>query len=233
MTRTSIRSAASTGPSLMHQLNESSPSSEDEFVRVTDPEKKEKRILTAYLRLVLRVTFLIRAAQMQKVGGSWRDQGLKDEIPQEQIFQERPPASTKKKRRDDLTGVGAPVAPTGRKYSTCRSVCTHEDTLGQTSLQAQGGQMKCPTRKILIPMHLWVCRLCGARWMRIAAASGTQGTLPKASGSALQPQPTPISGLRTRVKREAKDQERPHPPGVDEVMIHSDQEFEPGLMRQL
>ena len=103
--------------------------------------------------------------------------------------------------------------------------------MGQTYLQAQGGQRKCPTTKAKVPMYLWACRACGARWQRIPA-DAPQGSVPHQGGAALQPTPTPSSGLKTRVKRESKAKELPAQ--VDEVMIHSDQdEFEVSLLETL
>ena len=71
-------------------------------------------------------------------------------------------------------------------------------------------------------MYLWVCRACGARWQRIQNDEPSATAPQTQTGAALQPTPTPSSGLRTRVKRELKTTDLPAQ--VDQVMIHSDEE---------
>ena len=82
-------------------------------------------------------------------------------------------------------------------------MCTHEDSAGQTYLQAQGGLKKCPTMKKNVPMYLWVCRACGARWLGIPVGDHQDEAPKQTAGSALQPMPTKSSGLKTEEKRKA------------------------------
>ena len=111
-------------------------------------------------------------------------------------------------------------------------MCTHEDSAGQTYLQAQGGQWKCQTTKANVPMYLWVCRACGARWQRIPVVE-PQGAAPKRqAGAALQPTPTKSSGLKTSEKREMKAMEvaihsGDDLPGIDELMQLDGQDAQP------
>ena len=89
----------------------------------------------------------------------------------------------------------------------------------------------------MVPMYLWVCRACGARWQRMRVDMPPDSG-PQAQNQALQPTPTTSSGMRTRVKREAAETGQParpaateppaqaraaEPPArVEEVTIHSD-----------
>ena len=84
-------------------------------------------------------------------------------------------------------------------------------------------------------MYLWVCRACGARWQRIAVGTSQQAAAQN-QNSALQPTPTPSSGLRTRLKREAQaidPQAIDQGARVEEVTIHSDGEFDEASMREV
>ena len=198
------------------QLNESSQSEAEEFIRIKDPEKVRKRVIAAYRRVILRLTFVVTSSLMQRVERHWEAQT--EQRPLEEHDQPIPKSSSKAKRRDDLTGVGQPIEPTAKTYPISRSLCSHEDTSGQSYLQAQGGQRRCPVSKELVPMYVWVCRACGARWERIRNEDSKATARPSQSGTALQPRPSSSSGLRTQVKRE-------RPPSdikVDVVMIHSE-----------
>jgi len=139
----------------------------------------------------------------------WEARSLGSTSPREEHYQpKKKPLNNK--RRDDLAGVGEPIPPMQKVYPICRSVCTHEDTTGQTYLQAQGGLKKCPTLKKNVPMYLWVCRACGARWVRTPVGENHSEAPKQTASSALQPMPMKSSGLKTEEKRKAL-----------EVAIHS------------
>ena len=202
--------------SLKDKLNESSQSEMEEFTRIADPEKISKRAIAAFRRVTLRMIFVATLSLMRRVERYWEARSLGSDFPQEELVQEKRKSSTQK-RRDDLTGVGEPMAPTPKTYPICRSVCTHEDTAGQTYLQAQGGQRRCQLTKKNIPMYLWVCRACGARWQRVPVEEPQTEVLKGKSGTALQPTPTKSSGLKTSAKREIKTME---------VAIHSGEDHQ-------
>ena len=205
-------------PTLKDKLNESSQSETEEYIRIADPEKVKRKAIAAFRRVTLRLMYVATLSLMRRVERHWEARSLGSEYPQENRFQPKPKSSTQK-RRDDLTGVGEPIPPTQKTYPICRSVCTHEDSAGQTYLQAQGGQRICQTTKMKVPMYLWVCRACGARWQRIPVEE-PQGVTPKRqAGAALQPTPTKSSGLKTGAKREMK---------AMEVTIHSGDDL-PGI----
>ena len=112
-------------------------------------------------------------------------------------------------------GVGEPLPTTKKGYPVCRSECTHEDSAGQTYLQAQGCQKRCPTLQKMVPMYLWVCRACGARWQRIRVDTPPDSCA-QAQNQALQPTLTPSCGMRVRVKREAPETGQPARPSATE-----------------
>ena len=200
-------------PTLKDRLNESSQSEDEELVRTADPEKAQQRANRAFRRASLRLIFMANLSLMRRVERHWEAKALGSDSPQQERDQATPKSSTAK-RRDDLTGVGEPILLTPRTYPICRSVCTHEDSAGQTYLQAQGGQWRCQLTKKNVPMYLWVCRACGARWQRVPVED-PQKDAPKRAGSALQPVPTKSSGMKTGEKREMK---------AMEVEIHSGDE---------
>ena len=202
--------------SLKQQLDQSSQSEMEEFVKIKDPEKVQMKVIAAFRRMFLRLTFVVISSLMQRVERYWEAKSLGSEFPREELVQEKRKSSTQK-RRDDLTGVGEPMAPTPKTYPICRSVCTHEDTAGQTYLQAQGGQRRCQLTKKNIPMYLWVCRACGARWQRVPAEEPQTEVPSGKAGTALQPTPTKSSGLKTSAKREIK---------TLEVAIHSGEDHQ-------
>ena len=195
--------------SLKQRLDESSQSDTEEFIRIQDPEKVQKKVIAAYRRIALRLGFVVTSSLMQRVERYWEARSLGSTSPREERYQPKQ-RSSNNKRRGDLTGVGEPIPPTHKTYPICRSVCTHEDTAGQTYLQAQGGQRRCPTLNVNVPMYLWVCRACGARWLRIPISEPQAAGPKQAAGAALQPTPTKSSGLKTEEKRKAL-----------EVAIHS------------
>ena len=200
---------------LKQQLEESSQSEAEEFVKVQDPEKVQRKVITAFRRMFLRLTFVVTSSRMQRVERYWEAKTLGLTSPREERYQpKQKPQNTK--RRDDLTGVGEPIPPTQKVYPICRTSCTHEDTTGQTYLQAQGGQKRCPTLKMNVPMYLWVCRACGARWERIPVGSSSHQEAPKqTTSSALQP--TKVT--KTEEKRKAL-----------EVAIHSGEDADKTML---
>ena len=208
---------------MKQQLDQSSQSEMEEFVKIKDPEKAEKRVIVAFRRMFLRLTFVVISTLMQRVERHWEAKSLGSTSPRTDHYQPIRKAPNSK-RRDDLTGVGDPIHPTAKVYPICRTVCTHEDTTGQTYLQAQGGLRRCPTLKRNVPMYLWVCRACGARWLRIPA--GTQdGEVPKqTASSALQP----TQMKKTELKRAALEvaiysgEEKEKPMLVDSAQPHQE-----------
>ena len=82
--------------------------------------------------------------------------------------------------------------------------------------------------KELVPMYIWVCRACGARWERIRNEDLKATARPSPSNTALQPKPSRSSGLLTQVKRETPLND----PKVDVVMIHSEDEKGEGQIDQ-
>jgi len=209
-------------PSLKQQLDQSSQSETEDFVKIKDPEKVEMRVIVAFRRMFLRLTFVVISTLMQRVERYWEARSLGSTSPRTDHYQPIKKAPNSK-RRDDLTGVGDPINPTSKVYPICRTVCTHEDTTGQTYLQAQGGMRRCPTLKRNVPMYLWVCRACGARWLRIPV--GTQdGEVPKqTASSALQP-----TLKKTELKRAALEvaiysgEEKEKPMLVDSTQPHQE-----------
>ena len=87
--------------------------------------------------------------------------------------------------------------------------------------------LPCPNTNMKVPMYVWVCRACGARWQRtqidLRAANAHQA---QSGGSqchkSLQPSPSSSSGLKTRVKRERKPTDLPAQAVT--VMIHAEEE---------
>jgi len=180
----------------------------EEFLNIKDSGKVQMKVIAEFRRMFLRLTFVVISSLMQRVERYWEAKSLGSTSPRTDHYQPIKKAPNSK-RRDDLTGVGEPINPTSKVYPICRTVCTHEDTTGQTYLQAQGGLKRCPTLKKNVPMYLWVCRACGARWARIPAGTPTGEAQKQTASSALQP--TLLK--KTEKKREAL-----------EVAIHSGEE---------
>ena len=158
--------------------------------------------------------FVMTLSQQKKVERYWEARSTEAEPQLAGHYQTRRTTGSAK-RRDDLTGVGAPMQPTRTPYPICREMCTHQDGEGQTFLLARGGCMTCPTRKQQVPMHWWVCQSCGSRWQRTALKEPKE----QKEGTPLQPTLTHSSGLITSVKRPATE---PLPSSVLAVSIASD-----------
>ena len=144
-------------------------SDEDLEIHVNQ-EKKAKRLHRHWDRMVEKLVFMITTAIRSAVEKHWELRGLtRDAPPQEaQVTQPLPQAKGKARRRDDLTGIGAPIPPTAKIYPISRATCghVHPETLVQ-SLQAAGGAHL--VNGVKVPFYTWVCTRCGARWERIAA----------------------------------------------------------------
>ena len=147
-----------------------SVSSDDDLEVPVNQEKKAKRLLHHWNRLAGKLIFMITTAIRSAVEKHWELRGLtRDAPPQEALVaQHLPQAKGKARRRNDLTGLGAPIPPTAKAYPISRATCqhVHPETLEQ-SLQAAGGAHL--VNGVRVPFYTWVCTRCGARWQRIAA----------------------------------------------------------------
>ena len=146
------------------------PDSDEDLEVHVNLEKKAKRLHRHWDRMVEKLVFMITTAIRNAVERHWELRGLtKDELQQEaQATQPQPQAKGKARRRDDLTGIGAPIPPTAKLYPFSRATCkhVHPETLVQ-SLQAAGGAHLINGKRV--PFYTWVCTRCGSRWARIPA----------------------------------------------------------------
>ena len=219
-------------------------SSEDDLEVPVNLEKKARRLVHHWKRLTGKVIFMIATATRSAVEKHWEQRGLmKDQTPQEALAtQPLPLASGKTRRRDDLTGIGAPIPPTQKAYPISRAVCQHvHPETGEQSLQAAGGARLENGERV--PFYTWVCLRCGARWQRIPAEHSQPGppqTLapPQAAAAELPRQTSgyqalaPAAGSRPDVPIKTEGRMRPSVEarqisGVqtpDVMMIHSDGE---------
>ena len=177
------------------QLEEDSES--EESTRSShSPRRTPKRSIQSYGRLVRRILYLRVLAVLNKVRDHWDRLALEaDNIEMRPLAVAVPTkAESKKKktkpRRDDLTGVGAVVAPTSRVYPVSRSICNHTCHDGDSLLQATGGCGKSKQNGSIEPIYWWVCQACGTRWERIAGDTSVQA--PPPTGRRLKP-----SGLQS------------------------------------
>ena len=106
---------------------------------------------------------VLGAAIMDRVGRHW--------LALARRHQPGTAAPPRPRRRDDLTGVGAPVAPTAAAYPAKRTLCTHISPEGHTLLRATGGRRR-GREGTAVAMYLWTCRACGSRWERVPAPPG-------------------------------------------------------------
>ena len=151
--------------SLQSRLDESS--SDQEFLVVNrSPEKKLQRIVQGFRRMTLRVLFLVQSRIAAKVTAHWNQQAAVADGT-ERLTTKVARAKTKRKpRRDDLIGIGKPMAPTAKEYPMQRSQCQHSDSQGNSLLKAAGGRTTGNQS-----LYLWVCQQCGSRWHRTPESS--------------------------------------------------------------
>ena len=159
------------------------------------------RVLAGWRRMVLRLAFLVGTATLDRVGRHWNRTALESDQPQQAAQLGNAAAApaakaARKPRRDDLTGVGAPVAPTATAYPANRTTCTHLSPEGETFLRATGGRRGSAT------MHLWTCKACGSRWERVPAPPSLAPTAPTAAQRSTALVPTGL--VRTPVPQAAR-----------------------------
>ena len=198
-------------------------SDEDLEIHVNQ-EKRAKRLHRHWDRMVEKLVFMITTAIRSAVEKHWELRGLtRDSPPQEaQVAQPLPQAKGKARRRDDLTGIGAPIPPTTKLYPFSRATCkhVHPESLEQ-SLQAAGGAHLVDG--VRVPFYTWVCTRCGSRWARIPAGQDlskhpqdrepvqivtVEQPLPS-SGSSSSKALTPSAGSRPDVPIKSEGRMRP------------------------
>ena len=161
-------------------LEESSDSEE----WAVSPQMRIKKIMAAFRRMLLKVLFLIATSTRNRVTNYSQRQALAAEEGARAVpVGRREPTGTKnrKPRRDDLTGIGRPVAPTGKSYPVSREVCNHQ-LKNETALRATGGKGRHGQ-----PYYLWTCSQCGARWERTLENSAQSAQASRPTGQALVP----------------------------------------------
>ena len=207
------RTARTSRNSIASRLEAETSEVEMEEVEPKDREAISKKALTAWRRTALRLIYEVILNTLKRVERHWEMKALQhNQQTNSHITKAR--SAMQKLRRDDLTGVGEAVAPTSKKYPVDRKVCTHQDMTGLSALKAQGGQMTCKVTRRPIPMYLWVCTSCGARWSRIRTDPNKPLHEQTQKSTALRP-----VAARTSEKRELESDEKPM-----EVLIHSDKD---------
>ena len=85
----------------------------------------------------------------QMVLSHWQATGALEEEPQQTTTSS---CSSRPPRRDDLVGVGRPLAPSTGSFRVPRNTCPHP----MQEMVARGGRT-----------FWWTCKACGSRWERI------------------------------------------------------------------
>ena len=116
----------------------------------------------AWSRVVMKGLFALLHSIQGRVIEHWED------IANRRLPETAPTRATmpRRIRRGDLTGIGAPLAPTTRAYPLERTSCSHADSTGETMLRATGG------RKGTEASYHWTCMGCGSRWLRVLPGPG-------------------------------------------------------------
>ena len=154
-----LRPQLATSRTLRTSLELSEEEPEEEYAVIQNPEKKKKRILQAFRRMILRIWFMATTVLREKVETYLTTASLRTEEPQTEAHTPHV-AAPKKNRRSDLTGVGKSLPPTNKVYPVPRDRCDHKcsQVAGQpepkiTTLVAAGGRQKDPVTGNLEPMY--------------------------------------------------------------------------------
>ena len=198
--------------------DETESDEEEQAPTARQKERKEEQLVTAWKRVVLRLSFTLTQMSRSRVLSRWKEiQAEESAAPRSALPTAKKPARGQDQaRRDDLTFVGQPLQPSrGHKGSTewplTAIECSHTPYL-----QAGGG------RRNQEKIYWWTCRGCGSRWERVDEARATDGT----------GQPTselPTHGRRSaplRPKAVAKAKGAAHPMSAPEAMETDPQDFE-------
>ena len=97
---------------------------QEDLQKIEDPAKVTQRVMAAYRRMFLRLTLMVNLTFIQKVERHWQRGTLGNRSDQEDPDhdQPKPRKSTTRRRRDDLTGVGEPIAPSEKSFPIWRRV---------------------------------------------------------------------------------------------------------------
>ena len=130
--------------------------SDEDPVVIENPERKAKRLHRHWDRLVEKVCLMMTTETRKRVEQHWDMQALmNDPKPPEATQTAQPTKTSKPRRRDDLTGIGAPLPPTARKYPVDRATCRHQDpTTMEQTLKAAGGATTNPRSGEREPFYL-------------------------------------------------------------------------------
>ena len=176
-----------------------SDSEEEPPIPIRNPTRITRRATAAWRRTALRLLFLLSQATHQKVVDHWTGTAAgTTEPPPRRSSSSSKKTNPDRPRRDDLTGVGRPIPPTGKVYPIARDQCPHHSAHGETLLRAWGG------RKSGQPWHLWVCQGCGSRWERIES-NDSRSHAPGNPRGALRPTPE-SDGPFPDAKEESEDE---------------------------
>ena len=127
------------------------------------PDVKSRRAIKAWTRVARKGIFALLHSIQGMVLEYWEDIATSRSLPEAAPTRATMPRRT---RRDDLSGIGEPIAPTSRPYPLERGSCSHTDPSGETMLRATGG------RRGTEAFYHWTCQGCGSRWLRALPGPG-------------------------------------------------------------
>ena len=146
--------------------------------------------------MTLRILFMVVTANRMKVEKHW-ERPLKSDVKEEETYLPVAKGPGKPQRREDMTGVGKPIAPTAKSYPVDRAVCRHRHENQETALKAAGGRNNNLATGVLEPWYTWTCTRCGSRWEITQRSDGPAQTT---STGALQPSCSSTSPLDVPMK---------------------------------